>query len=131
MPKLPDFRQPTKSDIPELEDSAVKALDPVSKQIDRLTRASQGKLSHYDNFNCDVRDLALRNGVPAVVAVKKIRGKPTGLDILYTSPGCHASGFMEVVDDQTVRITVSFSRNPQFTDSVTGDVTTRIRVWGD
>ena len=131
MPVVPDFKRPQKTDIPSLDEPTVKALDPVSDQIDRLTRATQGKLSHYSNLNCDVRDIVMRSGVPAIVAVKKIRGKPTGMEVVYTTPGYYHSGFWEPIDDKTIRVTVAFSTNPQFTAIPTTTAVVRIRVWGD
>lgn len=135
MPQIPSFRQPTRSDIPELPDWAMKMLYTINSQIDLLTKAAQNKLSHKDNLNEDERDLKLRHGVEAIVTVKKIRGKPSGLEVIYTNPPLLHKVVWAVVDDHHVRLTVYFSTVPSFSGAAgtvpTGKVDTRIRVSGN
>lgn len=80
--KIPNFTPPNKVDHPGLPDTAYRAMEVITNQLQKVTTALQKNISPEDNENSETRTMTFESGVKYDIRLQSIRGKPREVRVL-------------------------------------------------
>ena len=111
--RIPNFKRPRREDMPDADDTLFKKIvEPISDQVEELTRAMQRRLSPQDNFDMEVRELDLTDGVQLEITLRQLRGIPLGALFLESDVADGATLAMERVSRERVKLRADWPSGP-------------------
>ena len=121
---IPKYQRVARENVPKAEPWADELLEPVHDQLKDITMALQAQLSFFDNFNAEVRDVKVSDGLWKSITLSTLRGKPLGVLPMWNSLAEHADFAWKVVDLNQIAVKYDFASNP------TTEVSIRVLVLG-
>lgn len=122
--KVPTYRKPTIDETGKLEKGVEILGNSQSSQIETLTSALQRNCNFTDQFNSETVTYSAADQEDVFIYLKKLKGKPSKVEVLWTSHYSPWSYCWAVIDKTTVKVQVKWNSAPS------GDADITVIVFG-
>lgn len=116
--KIKNFEKLTKNDLPKIPEDLFKLLNPVSEQIDLLTRAAQGRLTCRENLSAEEKTFPIAHDTATTIELQRVK-EPIGILHLWNELGDYARVGWAKADVARVSVKVYFDSTPASNTEVT------------
>lgn len=116
--KIKNFEKLTKDDFPKIPEDLFKLLNPLSEQVELLTRAAQGKLSLGENVSAELKTFKIAHDTLVEFDLQYIKN-PVGVLVVKSGLLDYTRLAWERADIGRVLVKVYFDSTPSTTTEVT------------
>jgi len=110
--KMPGYHPLSTEDLPKEFQPLKRMLDHINKTLSDHSNALHRRLNFADNFDSDVRELEVFDGVEVEVALQGLRGRPIGVIMLWSDyPDQYILNWNNS-DAKKIKLTVSWEIPP-------------------
>jgi len=110
--RIDDFQKTSLVESRDIPRELIRALSPLSDQVEQLTTATQGRISFSDNVNAEIRAVQLVHDTSTVIKQQRVKGAAVLVLVAWEELFDYVQIAWQSVDESRVRVKVKWASAP-------------------